>query len=72
MLNKTNELQIHILNLCVQKLSCNSCPATFPMNQEDKLLAHMERMHQGKDRENVICADCGAQFKTQNQLKYSD
>ncbi|XP_037045927.1 zinc finger protein 665-like [Bradysia coprophila] len=51
------------------KLSCNSCPATFPMNEEEKLLAHMERMHNGKDRENAICADCGSQFKTQNQLK---
>ncbi|KAG4073460.1 hypothetical protein HA402_000684 [Bradysia odoriphaga] len=52
------------------KLSCNTCPATFPMNEEEKLLEHMERMHNGKDRENAICADCGSQFKTQNQLKY--
>lgn len=51
-------------------MQCHLCPATFPTNQEEKLLVHMERVHHGKDRENAICADCGSQFKTQNQLKY--
>ncbi|KAJ6642938.1 Zinc finger and SCAN domain-containing protein 10 [Pseudolycoriella hygida] len=51
------------------KLSCQLCSATFPTNQEEKLLAHIESVHYGKDRENAICADCGSQFKTQTQLK---
>lgn len=29
----------------------------------------MDKVHKGS-RENAVCADCGFQFKTQNQLKY--
>lgn len=36
---------------------------------EESFLNHINTLHEGRDREYVVCGDCGAQFRQKNQLK---
>lgn len=39
-------------------------------NSETAFVDHINRLHNGRDREYVMCDDCGAQFRQKNQLKF--
>lgn len=39
-------------------------------SSEEAFREHIDSLHDGKDRKFVSCADCGAQFRQKNQLKY--
>lgn len=39
-------------------------------NSENAFVDHINRLHNGRDREYVICDDCGAQFRQKNQLRF--
>lgn len=39
-------------------------------NSENAFVDHINRLHNGRDREYVMCDDCGAQFRQKNQLKF--
>lgn len=39
-------------------------------NSEKAFADHINRLHNGRDREYVTCDDCGAQFRQKNQLRF--
>lgn len=39
-------------------------------SSENDFVEHINRLHNGRDREYVVCDDCGAQFRQKNQLKF--
>lgn len=39
-------------------------------HSEDAFLEHINRLHNGRDREYFMCDDCGAQFRQKNQLRF--
>lgn len=46
---------------------CLICESKF--TSEEEYLKHIDDQHNGRDREYVVCADCGAQFRQPNQLR---
>ncbi|XP_055713631.1 zinc finger protein 665 [Phlebotomus papatasi] len=46
---------------------CQICEAKF--GTEAEYVAHIVNQHGGKDREPVVCSDCGQQFRSSTQLK---
>ncbi|XP_059616203.1 uncharacterized protein LOC132261415 [Phlebotomus argentipes] len=46
---------------------CQICEAKY--GTEAEYVAHIVNQHGGKDREPVVCSDCGQQFRSTTQLK---
>lgn len=46
---------------------CLLCDSKF--GSEETYLAHIAEQHGGRDRDYLVCADCGAQFRQPNQLR---
>lgn len=47
--------------------NCLLCEAKF--SSEEAYLVHIAEQHGGRDRDYLVCSDCGAQFRQPNQLR---
>lgn len=47
---------------------CLLCDSKFA--SEETYLAHIAEQHGGRDRDYLVCSDCGAQFRQPNQLRF--
>lgn len=54
--------------LAFQIFKCMIC--NEKCNSEKAFADHINRLHNGRDREYVTCDDCGAQFRQKNQLRF--
>lgn len=48
---------------------CLLCDSKFA--SEETYLAHISEQHGGRDRDYLVCSECGAQFRQPNQLRYN-
>lgn len=51
----------------MQTFKCLICEEKFSCDADYE--RHIDEQHNGKDREFVVCTDCGSQFRQPNQLR---